>query len=87
MALVLNASLPNVENIVNNIVHLALHKVNSNKAIMEVCSRKLKPLKATLRQQLTFDFLKVFSKINGKSHSFRQQKNALIWAFFFDGKI
>ena len=74
MALVLNASLPNVENIVNNIVHLALHKVNSNKAIMEVYSKKLKPLKATLRQQLTFDFLKVFGKINGKSQSFRQQK-------------
>ena len=58
MALVLNASLPDIENIVNNIVHLALHKVNVNEAIMEVCSPKLKPLKATLRQQLTFDFLK-----------------------------
>ncbi len=54
---------------------------------MEVCSKKLKPLKATLRQQLTFDFLKVFGKINGKSYSFRQQKNALVWALFFDGKI
>ncbi len=74
MALVLNASLPNVENIVNNIVHLALHKVSSNKVIMEVCSAKLKTLKATLRQQLTFDFLKVLSKINSKFCNRRHQK-------------
>ena len=74
MALVLNASLANVENIINNIVHLALHKVNSNKAIMEVCSTKLKSLKATLRQQLTFDFLKVLSKISGKYCCSRHKK-------------
>ena len=82
MALVLKASLPNVENSVNNIVHLALHKVNSNKAIMEVYSKKLKPLKATLRQQLTFGFLKVFSELNGKSCSRKYKKSAHIKALF-----
>jgi len=82
MALVLKASLPNVENSVNNIVHLALHKVNSNKAIMEVYSTKLKPLKATLRQQLTFGFLKVFSKLSDKFCNRRHQKSAHIKALF-----
>ena len=77
-----HVSLAKVENMVNNIVHLALHKVNSNKAIMEVYSTKLKPLKATLRQQLTFGFLKVFSELNGKSCSRKYKKSAHIKALF-----
>ena len=80
---VLNASLPNVENSVHNIVHLALHKVNSNRSIMEFCSPKLKSLQATLRQQLTFDFLKVPLKIDGKSGSRGHKKAPVSWRFFY----
>ena len=49
---------------------------------MEVYSTKLKPLKATLRQQLTFGFLKVFSELNGKSCSRKYKKSAHIKALF-----
>ena len=55
-----HVSLAKVENMVNNIVHLALYQVNSNRVIMEVCDLKLKRLATTLRQQLTFDFFKQF---------------------------
>src|SRR5690606_6297160 len=55
-----HVSLAKVGNMVNNIVHLALHQVNSNTVIMEVCDLKLKRLATTLRQQLTFDFFKQF---------------------------
>ena len=55
-----HVSLAKVENMVNNIVHLALYQVNSNRVIMEVCELKLKRLATTLRQQLTFDFFKQF---------------------------
>src|SRR5699024_12574099 len=50
-----HVSLAKVENMVNNIIHLALYQVNSNRVIMEVCELKLKRLATTLRQQLTFE--------------------------------
>jgi len=49
---------------------------------MEFCRSKLKSLKATLRQQLTFDFLKVTLKINEKHGSRRYKKAPISWRFF-----
>ena len=85
-----HVSLAKVENIVNNIVHLALHQVNSNTVIMEVCDLKLKRLATTLRQQLTFDFLNDIKEILCKFCHYcqenYQQKSATIMGAFLESK-